>query len=225
MKLQKPPYNTSIEAIKPYIKNKKVLDVGCVGGDYRLKKGRFTLLHEEMAKEAKEIIGVDLNKKALELMKKKNPNLNLICCNAYDIPFDASSFDVVVAGALIEHLDNAGVFLDKVNLILKKDGIFIGTVPNAYNLAGIIRLLFGSQPTPSRNSTHVHIFDNWTISLLLLQHNFEPELFFVNSRNMLLKPMCRVYPMFSPQLGFVAKKISVTKAKFLLQKFFDSLSS
>src|SRR4030042_4468070 len=176
-----------------------------------------------MAKEAGEIIGLDLNKKGLEIMKKKNPNLNLICCDVYDMPFGAGSFDVFAAGGLIEHLDNLGVFLDKVNLILKKNCFFIGTFPNAYNFAGIIRLLLGSQPTPSRNSTHVHIFDNWTISLLLLQHNFEPELFFVNSRNMLFKPICRVYPMFSPQLGFIAKKISARKAKFLLQNFFEKI--
>jgi ubiquinone/menaquinone biosynthesis C-methylase UbiE len=171
-------YDRRRKFILPYVRNKKVLDVGCVGGDWRFAESTIMLspLHFQLAKCARETVGIDFNTKGLTLMKKRYAGLELFAADAYNLPFKDETFDLIVASDLLEHLGNAGIFLDEINRVLADNGTLVDTVPNVRDSTGLISLLFRIQPTPSKDSTHVRIFDDWTLSLLFLQHNFEISL-------------------------------------------------
>jgi len=67
-----------------------------------------------------------------------------------------ASFDVVVAGETLAHMPYPSVFLGGIRRVLTTDGIFIGSVPNAYRYCNRIRVL---QANPiDKDPTHLQLF-------------------------------------------------------------------
>lgn len=68
-------------------------------------------------------------------------------------------YDVIVAAEVVEHLYYPDIVFQKVKAHLKPAGMFIGSVPNAYNIKNRIRYLFGIQRnTPLDDPTHINQF-------------------------------------------------------------------
>ncbi len=106
---------------KNYIKNKKVLDIGSWTGPYE------TLIYNL----AKEITAVDVEEKALKVLKKNLPDV--VCVKAYShkLPFKVEMFDVVTFWDVIEHIPVGYEprTLAEINKVLKKNGyLFLATV-------------------------------------------------------------------------------------------------
>lgn len=202
-----------------------VLDVGCVGGDYQLaEEANLSSLTLKMAcpehRSSLFAIGLDLNRAGLIRLKKIEQSLNLICADSEHLPFRPEVFDVIIAAEIIEHLSNVGIFLAEVKEKLKAGGQLIGDVPNAYWYSYIIKALRSSLP-PSSGTTHIHLFDEWNLKLLFLQHGFLPEIFYINqvvtSKKLKLFSliMKNVFPKNSFFLSFRAKKESKIDAELL----------
>jgi ubiquinone/menaquinone biosynthesis C-methylase UbiE len=106
---------------KNYIKNKKVLDLGSWTGP-------FDILIYNLASE---ITAVDIEEKALRVLKKKLPKVKCVKAKSHELPFKENSFDVVTFWDVIEHIP-AGYELStvkEISRVLKKDGyLFLGTV-------------------------------------------------------------------------------------------------
>ena len=101
-------------------KNRKVLDMGCRDG----------ILTRHFI-DQNEVTGLDIDKLALEACKK-NLNIETIWADfSLQIPLPTSSFDVVIAGEVIEHLPYPEITVSEVSRILKPEGLFIGSVPNS----------------------------------------------------------------------------------------------
>jgi 2-polyprenyl-3-methyl-5-hydroxy-6-metoxy-1,4-benzoquinol methylase len=151
------------------IKDKRVLDVGCLG-DYS-NKSRFWI-HDFLRKNSK-CIGIDLNKNALKKLKKAGEAKNIILANAEIYTFK-EKFDVIFAGELIEHLDNPGIFLKNMKKHLKKKGILILTTPNTYSLFWTIRALIKRDTNPPVNLEHVTFFTPQLLETLLKNNGWDP---------------------------------------------------
>ncbi len=124
---------------------KKVLDLGCRDG----------MLTEFFAK-GNEVVGVDIDQKALELIRQKlKIETRWLDLNA-EWPFEEGSFDVIVACEIMEHLFFLDSFLKKVCGSLKKGGMFIGSVPNAFRMRNRVKFLFGKEY--ENDPTHVRQF-------------------------------------------------------------------
>ena len=112
--------------------NKKVLDMGCRDG----------ILTRHFI-EKNEVTGLDIDQLALEACREKLNIETKWADFSLQIPIPTSSFDVVVAGEVIEHLPYPEVTIAEISRILKPEGLFIGSVPNSYHIKNRLRVLKG----------------------------------------------------------------------------------
>ncbi|MBI3900926.1 MAG: class I SAM-dependent methyltransferase [Chlamydiia bacterium] len=139
-------------------KGKRVLDLGCRDGT----------LTQEFAK-GNEVIGVDIDQHALQLVQKRlGIETHWLDLNA-EWPFPKGSFDVVICCELLEHLFFPQVTLQKIALLLKEGGSFIGSVPNAFRMRNRWKFLWGKEF--DSDPTHLHIFSYQKL-MKLLHHQF-----------------------------------------------------
>ena len=137
--------------------NKKVLDLGC-------RDGRLTRHFIDQ----NEVVGLDIDKIALEECSK-NLNIETKWVDfSIQIPLQTSSFDVIVAGEVIEHLPCPAITVAEVSRILKPNGLFIGSVPNSYHVKNRLRVLKGS--LIDNDQTHLRAYN-----VMLLKHYLEKE--------------------------------------------------
>lgn len=98
--------------------NNKILDVGCgTGGD-------MLLLHE-----FGEVVGLDFVDEAFKFAKNKG-FVELVLADVVDLPFSDSSFNIVVALDVMEHIKEDQKAFREVYRVLKPGGVFVCTVPS-----------------------------------------------------------------------------------------------
>ncbi|MGI1679392.1 MAG: class I SAM-dependent methyltransferase [Cellvibrionaceae bacterium] len=136
-----------LSIIEPYIKGKDVLDIGCVDsrpGDVR--KFESTGLHKFIKLHAGSLQGVDIDGVGAREMTQKG--YNVVEGNAENMNL-GKVYDTIVAGEIIEHLNNAGLFLETMRKHLKDGGTLIITAPNAFSISNFSRII-------RKNSIKVH---------------------------------------------------------------------
>lgn len=116
-------------------KGKVVLHLGCTDSPMtaeKLEDGR--LLHQKLLKVSKRVFGVDIDQPSLSLLAEaKIRDLHVHNIEHLDtLPIEAI-FDIVLAGEVVEHLDNVGRFFDSCKNVLSEHTAFIVTVPNAFS--------------------------------------------------------------------------------------------
>jgi 2-polyprenyl-3-methyl-5-hydroxy-6-metoxy-1,4-benzoquinol methylase len=138
-------------------KNKKVLDMGCRDG----------ILTRHFI-EQNEVTGLDIDKQALEACREKLNIETKWADFSLQIPIPTSSFDVVVAGEVIEHLPYPEITIAEISRILKPEGLFIGSVPNSYHIKNRLRVLKGR--LIDYDQTHLRAYN-----VMLLRQYLEKE--------------------------------------------------
>ncbi len=109
-----------------HIKQKNVLDIGCVG--IANTHGHREWLNGLIRRSARFVFGIDNNIEGIKRLKKRGYSCAVADAEDFSLPY---KFDVVVASEIIEHLSNNGQFLDGVKRHLHRDGLLILTTPNA----------------------------------------------------------------------------------------------
>lgn len=209
-------YRTKV--IEKYIKNKSVLDLGFLGENNDRK---FSYLHEFILKNAKEVYGVDINKERIEELKREGYNVIYDDVQEFkNLKELNKKFDVVVAGEIIEHLENPGLFLDNIKQFLKEEGVLILTTPNMLSLRYIVRHVLFGQESPywkdRKNEIkygHVVGFSKMLLENLLLRKGFEiVEIGYTikdeysGIKGNMEKLISKLFPRFAPQMFVVCKK-------------------
>lgn len=85
-----------------------------------------------LASRAKEIVGLDVDEKAVSYASNKY-NLENCTFKFYDgkkIPFRDNTFDILISFQVVEHVPNEVNYLAEAHRVLKKGGMFILTTPN-----------------------------------------------------------------------------------------------
>jgi 2-polyprenyl-3-methyl-5-hydroxy-6-metoxy-1,4-benzoquinol methylase len=117
---------------------KRVLHLGCTDSPATADKGgRGTLLHQRLASVCASLIGVDLNHEGLEVLRRRFgfDNLHLHNIEHLETLQLSEPIDVIVAGEVLEHLDNVGLFFEGCKVLLEPQGAsLIVTVPNALSI-------------------------------------------------------------------------------------------
>lgn len=127
---------------------KRVLHLGCV--DAGLLEERFArgeLFHQKLHHVASELWGVDIDGSGITFLRDHG-FANLVMadvCRIDDLSqIPRGVFDILVAGEVVEHLDNPGVFLDNLKTFMTHDHTeLIITVPNAFRIDSLLWLLRG----------------------------------------------------------------------------------
>lgn len=171
-----------IARIQELCRGKRVLDVGCCNhSNFELiDQGGF--LHAEITKVAGSVVGFDNDSESIKGMIAQG--FKVVQGNAENIPAaNLGQFDVVVAGELIEHLSNAGLFLDSAHASLKPGGLLIATVPNAWAFSRVKQLYKGLDDLLWTHPQHTCWYSRATALELFQRHGFQViELAFCDMR-------------------------------------------
>jgi SAM-dependent methyltransferase len=125
-------------------RGKRVLDAGC-GAGYG---------SQELAQAAEQVIGVDVAAEAISFARAhyQQPNLRFEEASCIALPYADSSFDLVVAFEVIEHLEKWRDFLLEARRVLAPAGQLIVSTPNKLYYTE-------SRGAQGANPFHVHEFE------------------------------------------------------------------
>ena len=164
-------YNEMFEKVTKYIKDKEVLDVGCTTANVEEER-RNTWVHGFLLEHAKSVMGFDILKENVKKLQEEG--YNVVCANAETFELNRK-FDVIFAGDIIEHLSNAGLFLDQCKKHLKKDGKLIVNTPNSFSVYNLFKNAFLLRANPHTNHEHICYYTPRTIGELISRHGFRIE--------------------------------------------------
>jgi SAM-dependent methyltransferase len=149
---------------------KRVLDVGCATGYIALLL--MQLDHQVTGIELNASMAAEARARGVEVLEHDLEE---------PLPLPDSSFDVVHACEIIEHLFDTEGFLEELGRILAPGGVLILSTPNLNSLTNRLRVLFGL-PLPmwgafpdDRHGSHVRVFNRAKIVELLHRTGFVPE--------------------------------------------------
>jgi SAM-dependent methyltransferase len=104
----------------------RVLDIGC-GAGYLL--GCLEDWYDAT------VVGGDLNSGHVEFASNSAPRSSLAQFDGQRLPFEASSFDLVFAMQVVEHVPDPDALLAEVARVTTPEGLFVATTPNPTGLA------------------------------------------------------------------------------------------
>jgi SAM-dependent methyltransferase len=146
---------------------RRVLDLGC-------RDGALTRAYAE----GNELVGVDADRDALAAAAELGIETHWADLDE-PLPFDDASFDVVVAGELLEHLRDPSRLVSEARRVLRPGGSFVASVPNAYRFKNRLRFLLGRKPED--DPTHLQMFSPADVRRLLEGFD-DPQLYFIAGR-------------------------------------------
>ena len=165
---------------------RRVLDLGC-------RDGALTRAYLD----GNEVVGFDADREALAAAARVGIETHWA---DLDQPLEVpdASFDVVVAGELLEHLRDPQALVAEIRRVLRPGGTLVASVPNAYRLKGRLRFLLGRPP--ESDPTHLQMFAVADVRTLLSGLE-DPRLHFVAGRLVPLHPR-----LFANDIVFAGRK-------------------
>lgn len=147
----RPPVSPVVDRISHLLQiceGKRVLHLGCT--DWPLTRERASareLLHQKLASSASSIVGVDADQSGVDALRELGfPETYCDNVEEFSHPdLAAQRFPLIIAGEIIEHLENPGRFLRAASRLLEPGGELVITTVNAYCAFRFVRYLAGSE--------------------------------------------------------------------------------
>jgi SAM-dependent methyltransferase len=166
-----------LDLIKRMATGKSVLHLGCTNWPYTLDAIQAgTLLHKDLAEVSNELYGFDYDQEGIDVLSSKGfTDLFRADVESLDqVPVD-KKFDVIIAGEMIEHLNNPGLFLRGIKRFMNPETRLVITTVNAYS--GMRFLVYGLRGKRGMQEPvhpdHVAYYSYSTLKLLLERHQFQ----------------------------------------------------
>jgi len=182
--------------ILPLCKGKDVLDMGCVGEEKSYTSPNW--LHGKICEVAANCLGVDISYE--DIKKLRELGYNVICGNAETID-PGRKFDVIVAGEIIEHVSNQGLFLENMRRHLKDNGIMIITTPNAFYPGFILPYLL--RKPLNINPRHTLWHSEETLRSIVERHGFLVNEIYYCTEGKPRSLKGKLYVFFMPRFGLL----------------------
>lgn len=207
------PLVQRVEFLKEVSRGKKVLHLGCTNWPYTkeaIESG--TLLHYDLLNITNELWGFDADQDGIDYLSQQGIN-NLFPADLErldEVELD-EKFDVIIAGEMIEHLSNPGLFLRGIKRFMRNDTNLVITTINAYS--GMRFFQYGLRGRGGRvepvHPDHVYYFSYSTLRHLLERESLKETNFLFYNLGMEHRPYNRFYlnwindicVFFSPQLA------------------------
>jgi ubiquinone/menaquinone biosynthesis C-methylase UbiE len=146
--------------------NGPILDVGCHGGTFTKK------ILDKL--KSKEIYGVDISHRAIDLVRKRMPYGHFEVADAASLPFKDNFFEAVFCLEVLEHVDNPTQVLSEIKRVLKKGGYAIFLVPSDNKLFKLVWFLW-TLYYPVWKHAHVQSFSGSVLENYILNTGFKIE--------------------------------------------------
>lgn len=168
-----------VKFLKDACRSKSVLHLGCTNWPYTseaIESGM--LLHAELHGIASELYGFDFDQRGIdELSASGVTDLYRADLERLgEVPIDRK-FDIIVAGEMIEHLNNPGLFLSGIQRFMSPETRLLITTINAY--CGMRFLLYGLRGKRGKaepvHPDHVAYYSYATLKLLIERHGLLVE--------------------------------------------------
>lgn len=170
-----------VDFIRSLCEGKRVLHLGCTNYPYTEDSIEHNmLLHADLAKVSSSLCGIDSDKTGIALLENAGfDNIHLGDLERLGDVDLKPEFDVIVAGEMIEHLNNPGLFLNGIKRFMTADTRLILTTINAY--CGMRFAMYGVRGKRGRvefvHPDHVAYYSYSTLRVLLERHEMHLDRF------------------------------------------------
>jgi len=185
------------------------MDLGCV--DSRKARhdaaARFeykaNLLHKRIAQINPNVLGVDIDLDGAKVLNEQGFHVIVADVETMDLQ---RQFDTIVAGEIIEHLENPGIFLRNMHRHLKPGGVLIISTPNPFYAGSAWKIWRYGRPAV--HEEHTGWQDPATLAQLLRRTGYVPlDGFWVQPFPAILKTWKRlIRPYFSHTFMMIAAR-------------------
>lgn len=151
---------------------KRVIHVGFVDAGYQeMNTAAGTWLHAHLAASASSLVGIDLDESGVDMAKEAGYEAYVVDCRDPEAvaALGIEPADLVIAGEVIEHLDDPGAFLQGLHPLVKPTGRLVITTPNASGLLNSAAALVGAE---INHPDHVVMFSWRTLTNLMSRHGW-----------------------------------------------------
>jgi SAM-dependent methyltransferase len=166
-----------MEVIAPLVRGHRTLDLGVVdsrrnrqGTTERLER-KAGLLFRQISEVNPDVVGVDIDDEGIAILWQQGFHARTADVMTMDLK---ETFEVIVAGEIIEHLTDPGQFLRNMRRHLATDGTLVITTPNPFSFSQFRHIW--RRRRPRVHEEHVCWFDPIVLSELCRRTGLEPYL-------------------------------------------------
>lgn len=156
------------------IDGKRVLHTGAADSPITAAKAASgRLLHRSLQGCCRELVGIDVDADSVALLREQYGIRDIVVgdIEALDRSFPLGSFDVVLAGDIIEHISNLGAFMTSVRKVLVPDGSLLITTPNAFSIKRFLGVILLRQER--NHPDHLYYFSLMNLQQAAWRFGFE----------------------------------------------------
>ncbi len=202
-----------VDFIKKACVGKKVLHLGFTNYPYTKESlDNNMLLHFEIEKVASEVYGFDFDQRGIDILREAGvKNLYRADLEKLEDVELNETFDVIIAGEMIEHLSNPGLFVSGIQRFMNPATEMVITTINSYSALRFV--IYGLRGNGGQNEPvhpdHVAYYSYKTLKLVLEREGLSVKEFLFYDLGAEHRPFSRWYynlindvsVKFSPQLS------------------------
>jgi SAM-dependent methyltransferase len=135
-----------------------------------------TWLHALLSTVARELVGIDYLKNTVEAIREEY-GYECYCADVMNLQELGlqRTFDVIVCGELIEHIENPGLMLDGIKRFMHRGSILVITAPNPWSRQRMKLIRRGILENQWLNKEHVAWYSFQTLKQLLERKGFQEK--------------------------------------------------